>query len=40
MDKERREDISNYFETRHKKDEGYHIKQDEILLVIKKNIGA
>lgn len=35
--KERREDISNYFETHHKKDEGYHIKQDEILLIVKKN---
>jgi len=38
--KEQREEISNYFETHHKKDEGYHIKQDEILLIIKKNTFA
>lgn len=35
--KERIGDISNYFESHHKTDNGYRLMQDEILLVIKKD---
>jgi ubiquinone/menaquinone biosynthesis C-methylase UbiE len=35
--KDLKEQIGNYFEANHKIDGGYHIKQDEILLIIKKD---
>jgi len=34
--RQRKKEISEYLETRHRLPEGYRIKQDEILLVIKK----